>query len=87
MSSPQLIFRKVCIRENLGDNKRKVCLGSLKWYGKPQLIYLFYFIFFLFVVRLMENIRVRRAGFAFRQEYDLALQRYKVSLLLAIHSV
>lgn len=27
---------------------------------------------------LMENIRVRRAGFAFRQEYDLALQRYKM---------
>lgn len=27
---------------------------------------------------LMENIRVRRAGFAFRQEYDIALERYKM---------
>ncbi|EDO49515.1 predicted protein [Nematostella vectensis] len=27
---------------------------------------------------LMENIRVRRAGFAFRQEYPVALQRYKM---------
>ncbi|KAL9967896.1 hypothetical protein ACROYT_G026203 [Oculina patagonica] len=27
---------------------------------------------------LMENVRVRRAGFAFRQEYDVALQRYKM---------
>lgn len=24
----------------------------------------------------MENVRVKRAGFAFRQEYDVALERY-----------
>ena len=33
---------------------------------------------FLFVARLLENVHVRRAGFAFRQEYDVALQRYKM---------
>ncbi|XP_068670116.1 unconventional myosin-Ib-like isoform X7 [Montipora foliosa] len=27
---------------------------------------------------LLENVRVRRAGFAYRQEYDEALQRYKM---------
>ncbi|KAJ7375349.1 microtubule motor [Desmophyllum pertusum] len=27
---------------------------------------------------LLENVHVRRAGFAFRQEYDVALQRYKM---------
>lgn len=27
---------------------------------------------------LLENVRVRRAGFAYRQEYDQALQRYKM---------
>ena len=26
---------------------------------------------------LMENVRVRRAGFVFRQEYDVALERYE----------
>ena len=25
----------------------------------------------------MENVRVKRAGFVFRQEYDVALERYK----------
>ena len=35
------------------------------------------FCLFWFVDSLMENVRVRRAGFAFRQEYDVALQRYK----------
>lgn len=35
------------------------------------------FSLFWFVDRLMENVRVRRAGFAFRQEYDVALQRYE----------
>ena len=41
-------------------------------------IYIYQYIFFF--QRLMENIRVRRAGFAFRQEYDLALQRWVVCL-------
>lgn len=27
---------------------------------------------------LMENVRVRRAGYAFRQLYDLFLERYKM---------
>lgn len=27
---------------------------------------------------LLENIRVRRAGYAYRQDYKLALQRYKM---------
>ena len=40
--------------------------------------YIYQYIFFF--QRLMENIRVRRAGFAFRQEYDLALQRWVVCL-------
>ena len=26
---------------------------------------------------LMENVRVKRAGFVFRQEYDVALERYE----------
>lgn len=25
----------------------------------------------------MENVRVKRAGFAFRQEYEVALERYE----------
>ena len=43
------------------------------------------FHFHLFFCRLLENVRVRRAGFAFRQEYDLALQRCEVSLFLSIN--
>ena len=35
------------------------------------------FCLFWFVDSLMENVRVRRAGFVFRQEYDVALERYK----------
>ena len=31
---------------------------------------------FFIVDRLMENVRVKRAGFVFRQEYDVALERY-----------
>ena len=31
---------------------------------------------FFIVDRLMENVRVKRAGFVFRQEYDIALERY-----------
>lgn len=27
---------------------------------------------------LLENVRVRRAGFAYRQDYTLALARYKM---------
>jgi len=33
--------------------------------------------FLVFVDRLMENACVKRAGFAFRQEYDVVLERYK----------
>ena len=42
---------------------------------------IFYHIFFPFhfsYLGLLENVRVRRAGFAFRQEYTKFLQRYKI---------
>ena len=45
------------------------------------------FVHFIFVLfRLLENLRVRRAGFAFRQEFDEALQRYINSSNLAFIS-
>mgnify|MGYP001375576224 CR=1 FL=1 len=35
-------------------------------------------IFFYSYLGLLENVRVRRAGFAFRQDYTRFLQRYKM---------
>ena len=35
------------------------------------------------MIRLMENVRVRRAGYAFRQDYIVFLNRYKVSAIIS----
>lgn len=35
---------------------------------------------------LVENVRVRRAGFAYRQRYDRFLKRFVILLVLILHS-
>ena len=49
---------------------------------KPSPCYFKYYKFHFFssysYLGLLENVRVRRAGFAFRQDYTRFLQRYKM---------
>lgn len=66
--SPRAKVRWMMERFCLGEERTKWLFIFLPWQVRHQVAYL----------GLVENVRVRRAGFASRQRYDRFLKRYKM---------